>query len=293
MKAAAFNYHRATSLDEVILLLKNHGDSAKLIAGGQSLLPSLNMRLSAPEILIDLNGIDSLKGIEVRHANDGEVVFIGAMTTHTEIENSQVIASKLPLLKKAVPHIAHRAIRNLGTWGGSIVYGDPAAEWPACAIALDGVMQIAGPNGQRSVSAKDFFQDLYTTDLQAGEILLGTQFTLSSHSTSHYFEELARRHGDYAIAGIAMQVTHHQDRIEKANIVYFSVASTPMTASKVQNLLSGESVKHLNQAGMIAKCQEFVKSEIQTMADLTNSATMKTHLMGVLLERAFKSIANS
>ncbi len=291
MKAAAFDYRKVQTIDQALSLLQDFGDNAKLIAGGQSLLPSLNMRLSAPELLIDLNGVDELKGIKVRSDGHQEVIFVGAMTTHTEIEDSQIIAEKLPLLKKAVPHIAHRAIRNLGTWGGSIVYGDPAAEWPACAISLDGVMVIASPDGQRKMKAKDFFKDLYTTDLQANEILLGTEFVISSLLTCDYFEELARRHGDYAIAGLTVQLEHIAGIVKEARIVYFSVASTPMIASQAQNLLIGNSLAKMKELDFIAQCQSAVRSEIQTMSDLTNSAKMKTHLIGVLIERALKSLA--
>jgi len=291
MKAAAFDYRKVQTIDQALGLLHDFGDNAKLIAGGQSLLPSLNMRLSAPELLIDLNGIEELKGIKVRSEGSQEVIFVGAMTTHTEIEDSQIIAEKLPLLKKAVPHIAHRAIRNLGTWGGSIVYGDPAAEWPACAVALGGVMVIASPQGQRKVKAKDFFVDLYTTDLQANEILLGTEFAISTLQTSDYFDELARRHGDYAIAGLTVQLEHLDGMIKEARVVYFSVASTPMIATQAQSLLVGSSLQKLNDLNFIAQCQEAVRSEIQTMSDLTNSAKMKTHLIGVLIERALQSLA--
>ena len=291
MKAAAFDYRKVQTVDQAIGLLQDFGDNAKLIAGGQSLLPSLNMRLSAPELLIDLNGVDELKGIQVRTENNQEIIFLGAMTTHTEIEDSAVVAEKLPLLKKAVPHIAHRAIRNLGTWGGSIVYGDPAAEWPACAVALDGVMVIAGPDGRRKIAAKDFFIDLYTTDLQANEILLGTEFTLSKLQTKDYFDELARRHGDYAIAGLTVQIEYLDDVIKAARIVYFSIASTPIIAAQAQTLLVGTSLQKINHPDLISQCQTAVRSEIQTMSDLTNSAKMKTHLIGVLIERALVSLA--
>ena len=170
MKAAAFNYQKANSVQEVIQLLGRYGDNAKLMAGGQSLLPSLNMRLSNPEILIDLQSVAELKGI----TKVDQVIRIGAMTTHTEIENSPIIQQHFPILSEVVPHIAHRAIRNLGTWGGSCVYGDPAAEWPACAVALNGVMVIQGAQGERRVLAKDFFLDLYTTALASNDILLAT-----------------------------------------------------------------------------------------------------------------------
>jgi carbon-monoxide dehydrogenase medium subunit len=198
------------------------------------------MRLSAPELLIDLKGIEELKGIRVQVQNNIEHIFIGAMTTHTEIEDSQIISQKLPLLKKAVPHIAHRAIRNLGTWGGSIVYGDPAAEWPACAVALNGMMVIANAEGTRKVPARDFFIDLYTTDLKPNEILLGTEFAISNLNKKDYFEELARRHGDYAVAGLAVQILEQNSVIQEARIVYFSIASTPMIASQAQDFLYGK-----------------------------------------------------
>ncbi|MBJ7473458.1 MAG: xanthine dehydrogenase family protein subunit M [Betaproteobacteria bacterium] len=289
MKAAAFNYEKVSNIAQALSLLKVHGDQAKLIAGGQSLLPALNMRLSAPQILIDLQGISELKKIE----EEGQVIRIGAMVTHTQIENSALVLEKLPLLSQAVTHIAHRAIRNLGTWGGSIVYGDPAAEWPACAIALDGVMLIAGPNGQRRVAAKDFFQDLYTTDLGPDEIFLGTEFTMTALKSFHYFEELSRRHGDYAVTGLASQVEFDQGSISAIRLVYFSVAATPVLATKAQNLLQGKKPQDLQNKDLLAQVCALARAEVPTVADITNSATMKTHLVGVLLERALKAISLS
>jgi carbon-monoxide dehydrogenase medium subunit len=288
MKAAAFNYQRANSIQEVIQLLGKYGDNAKLMAGGQSLLPSLNMRLSNPEILIDLQSIAELKGI----TQIDQVVRVGAMTTHTEIENSPIIQQHLPILSEAVPHIAHRAIRNLGTWGGSCVYGDPAAEWPACAIALDGVMVIQGAQGERRVLAKDFFLDLYTTALEPNEILVATEFNLSTATNKHYFEELSRRHGDYAATGIVCQVELKQDVVIDSRIVYFSVASTPLMALGVQESLNGKNIQSLISPEFLSSAIQMAKSEIATLADLTNSAQMKTHLVGVLLERALKHIAH-
>lgn len=285
MKAAAFNYQKASSVREALDLLQQHGDMATLMAGGQSLLPALNMRLSAPDILIDLNGVEELKGITIT----GNVLRIGAMTTHTEIENSELIRNSLPLLSMAVPHIAHRAIRNLGTWGGSIVYGDPAAEWPACAIALNGTMVIATSEGERKISAKDFFQDLYTTDLQVGEILVATEFEIKSSSSLSYFDELARRHGDYAVAGISMQLQHDRGIISDSRIVFFSVASVPALAAKTQEWLKGKTLTSISDADL-SELKTTVRSEIETMSDLTNSAAMKSHLVGVLLERAIQQL---
>ena len=287
MKAAAFNYQKASSVDEVLNLLIKNGDNAKLIAGGQSLLPSLNMRLSNPEILIDLQGVEELKGITEHNG----VIRIGAMTTHTEIQDSDIIQKHLPILHQAVPHIAHRAIRNLGTWGGSCVYADPAAEWPACALALDAVMVIAGSNGQRRVAAKDFFLDLYTTALQENELLVATEFTLSKYTSVDYFDELSRRHGDYAVTGIVCHLELDQGIIAKSRVVYFSVASTPVLAEGVQALLQSKTLQDLSQTTFIEQAREMAKSEIMTLSDLTNSAHMKKHLVGVLLERALKHIA--
>lgn len=288
MKAAAFNYQRVHSIQEALALLDNHGDNAKLIAGGQSLLPSLNMRLSNPEILIDLQGVAELKGITF----EGGVVRIGAMTTHTEIQNSKIIQEQLPLLTEAVPHIAHRAIRNLGTWGGSCVLGDPAAEWPACAVALDAVMVIAGSKGQRKVAAKDFFLDLYTTALQADEILVASEFTITSAKRVHYFEELSRRHGDYAVTGLVCSLQLEQNKITQSRFVYFSVASIPLMAQGLQSVLQNQSISDLSNQTLITQAQHSVQAEIQTLSDLTNSAEMKKHLLGVLLERAMKKLAS-
>jgi carbon-monoxide dehydrogenase medium subunit len=288
VKAAAFNYQRVHSIQEALALLDNHGDNAKLIAGGQSLLPSLNMRLSNPEILIDLQGVAELKGITF----EGGVVRIGAMTTHTEIQNSKIIQEQLPLLTEAVPHIAHRAIRNLGTWGGSCVLGDPAAEWPACAVALDAVMVIAGSKGQRKVAAKDFFLDLYTTALQADEILVASEFTITSAKRVHYFEELSRRHGDYAVTGLVCSLQLEQNKITQSRFVYFSVASIPLMAQGLQSVLQNQSISDLSNQTLITQAQHSVQAEIQTLSDLTNSAEMKKHLLGVLLERAMKKLAS-
>jgi carbon-monoxide dehydrogenase medium subunit len=287
MKAAAFNYEKVNTIQEALRLLELHNGNAKLIAGGQSLLPSLNMRLSNPEILVDLQGVSELKGIS--EANG--VIRIGAMTTHTEIQNSELIQNKLPLLGKAVPHIAHRAIRNLGTWGGSCVYGDPAAEWPACAVALDGVMVLTGPKGTRKVAAKDFFLDLYTTALEENEILVATEFNLKV-SEKNYFEELSRRHGDYAVTGLVSQIELKESLITDCRFVFFSVASTPLIAMGMKDLILNKNLSDLANPTLVEQAQNIVRSEIKTLPDLTNSAQMKTHLVGVLISRALHNLAN-
>ena len=278
MKAAAFDYVKAKNLVEAIALLSEHGEDARLIAGGQTLLATLNLRLSEPSILIDITAVSELKDISLQ----GNMLRIGALVTHTEIESSDLIAQHAPLLTEAAPHIAHRAIRNLGTWGGSLAYGDPAAEWPACSLALDAIMVIQGPGGIRKVSAKDFFIDLYTTTLQADEILVASEIPLASSNQSHSFQELARRHGDYAAVGLAAVIRKEKGKVQTCRLAFFSVAAIPTMASKAQAFIEGKSI----DATLIQQAVNLAREEIETLADITNSQETKTHLLGVLLERA-------
>ena len=282
MKAAAFDYVKPESLTEVLGLLAEAGEDARLIAGGQTLLATLNMRLSEPSILIDITNLSELKGIKL----DGKCLRIGALVTHTEIEDSDLIAKHAPLLKAAVPHIAHRAIRNLGTWGGSLAYGDPAAEWPACSLTLDATMIIHGPAGERKVAAKDFFIDLYTTSLASDDILVATEIPVSDGAQVFCFQELARRHGDYAVAGLAAVAQKQGDVLTQCKFTFFSVGATPVMAFKAQALIDG---KKLNEQ-LISDAVKVARAEIETIADLTNSAEAKQHLVGVLLERALKQM---
>ena len=282
MKAAAFDYVKPESLTEALGLLFEAGEDARLIAGGQTLLATLNMRLSEPSILIDITNLSELKGIKL----DGKCLRIGALVTHTEIEDSDLIAKHAPLLKAAVPHIAHRAIRNLGTWGGSLAYGDPAAEWPACSLTLDATMIIHGPSGERKVAAKDFFIDLYTTSLASDDILVATEIPVSDGAQVFCFQELARRHGDYAVAGLAAVAQKQGDVLTQCKFTFFSVGATPVMAFKAQALIDG---KKLNEQ-LISDAVKVARAEIETIADLTNSAEAKQHLVGVLLERALKQM---
>ena len=283
MKAAAFDYVKPKALHEALSLLEQAGEDARLIAGGQTLLATLNMRLSEPSVLIDITDIAELKGISVV----GNNLRIGALVTHTEIEDSELVAKHAPLLKAAAPHIAHRAIRNLGTWGGSLAYGDPAAEWPACSLTLGATMIIHGPSGERRVSAKDFFIDLYTTSLEPDEILVATEIPLASKQEVFYFHELARRHGDYAVAGLAAVAQKQGDILTNCAFTFFSVGATPVMATAAQDLVDG---KKLNDE-LIAQAVAAARNEIEAIADITNSAEAKQHLIGVLLERGLKHMA--
>ena len=283
MKAAAFDYVKPKALHEALSLLEEAGEDARLIAGGQTLLATLNMRLSEPSVLIDITDIAELKGISVV----GNSLRIGALVTHTEIEDSELVAKHAPLLRAAAPHIAHRAIRNLGTWGGSLAYGDPAAEWPACSLTLGATMIIHGPSGERRVSAKDFFIDLYTTSLEPDEILVATEIPLASKQEVFYFHELARRHGDYAVAGLAAVAQKQGDVLTNCAFTFFSVGATPVMAMAAQDLVDG---KKLNDE-LIAQAVTAARNEIEAIADITNSAEAKQHLIGVLLERGLKHMA--
>lgn len=264
MKAPAFAYVKPASLGEVFDLLERHGEGAKLLAGGQSLIPSLNMRLSSPELLIDIGGLQSLAGVLVKNGS----VRIGALTTHAEIEKSAEIRQHVPLLAQAVPHIAHPAIRNRGTLGGSLALADPAAEYPACALALDAIMVIQGKTGERRVKAADFFKGLFETDLKLGEVLVAAELPAGGESI---FLELARRQGDYAIAGLAAHRRNSEIRL-----AFLGVGATAILA------------KHAAAAATksVAAAQEALAKDLDPPADLYHSGATKLHLARVLLGRA-------
>jgi carbon-monoxide dehydrogenase medium subunit len=282
MKAPAFAYARPKELTEVLALMAEHGDNARLLAGGQTLHATLNMRLSEPSLLIDLQAVVALKGIAVQ----GQMLRIGAMCTHTEIEDSSLIAKHLPLLKAAVPHIAHRAIRNMGTFGGSIAYGDPAAEWPACLLALDGVVIAQGPQGQRRIAAQDFFTGLYSTDLHEDELIVACELPLSKGAQRFAFDELARRHGDYAVVGIAATAQVQGQVLRDVRLAWLGAAAQPLRSTRTESLLEGQT---LNEA-LVAQAVQCLKDELPSEADLTHSAATKAHLAGVMLKRALKTL---
>jgi carbon-monoxide dehydrogenase medium subunit len=227
VKPAPFAYAKATSVDHAIDLLGSSGGEAKLLAGGQSLMASLNMRLSHPSLLIDINGIGALSGIVA--AKDR--LTIGAMTRHVAAETSPDIAKHAPLIARAMPHIAHPAIRNRGTIGGSVAFADPAAELPACLMALDAELTIKGPKGERSVKAADFFKGLFETAIGPQDVLTGISIPAASAATRTGFGELTRRHGDYAIVGLAASGEAKGKGYDRLRLVYFGVGATPVRAA--------------------------------------------------------------
>lgn len=281
MKAPAFSYARPRQLHEVFNLLAAHGDDARLLAGGQTLLATLNMRLSEPALLIDMQAISELKGLSLV----GQTLRIGAMVTHTEIETSAMVAKHAPLLTAAAPHIAHRAIRNAGTFGGSIAYGDPAAEWPACMLALGGVIVARSLRGERRIAADNFFTGLYTTDLAPDEVIVACEVPVTKADQKMSFSELARRHGDYAVVGLAATARLTGNILSSVRLAWIGVGSTPMRSPKAEQALGGQplTMQTLSQA------VEVLRSEITPIPDLTHSDAAKRQLAGVLLKRALTS----
>jgi len=269
VKPAPFAYRKARSLDEAVALLADNAD-ARLLAGGQSLIATLNMRLSAPSLLIDVNGLAGLDHIDARAG----AVSIGALTRHAQAERSDVIAKHAPLIAKAMPHIAHPAIRNRGTIGGSIAFADPAAELPACLLALGGEVETHGPNGKRAIKADDFFVDLYETALRPGEMLTAIRVPAATPETRTGFAELARRHGDYAIVGLAATARAKGKNLADVRLAFFGVGNTPVRARKAEEALAGGEI----DAAVAAL-------DLAPHDDIQATASEKKHLAGVLLRR--------
>ncbi len=277
MKSPHFDYVKVTSLQQALTLLGEHGDDARILAGGQTLLATLNMRLSEPALLIDITGLQELRGIALR----GGVLHIGALVTHAQIEHSALVAEHAPLLAAAAPHIAHRAIRNAGTWGGSIAFADPAAEWPCCLLALDGVVLVQGPQGQRRIAALDFFQDLYTTALLPNEVVVGAEVPVATANDGYAFDELARRHGDYAVAGLALSVRWNSVVASDVRIAFLGVGNTPVRARAAESALRGNAFS----AAVVDVAVHALQADLDPLPDLTSNSATKRHLAGVLLRR--------
>jgi carbon-monoxide dehydrogenase medium subunit len=275
VKPAPFAYTKAKTLKEAVALLAKHKDDARLLAGGQSLIATLNMRLSAPDLLIDINGIKNLGGI----AKKGKYVEIGALARHAQVEHSDVIAKHAPLIALAMPHIGHPAIRNRGTFGGSIAFADPAAELPACLLALGGEIDIAGPRGRRKVKADAFFKGLFETALRPQEMITAVRVPAADKTMRVGFAELARRHGDYAIVGLAASARADSKGLTDVRLAYFGVGDTPVRAKKSEAALANGDMDAAVKA-----------LDIDPHDDVQATAKTKKHLAGVLLRRVAKQL---
>ena len=288
MKPAPFDYFAPQTLDEALQHLAQHGDEAKLLAGGQSLVPAMNFRLAQPGVLIDLNGISELNFIRAAKNEGGDSgdsgLHIGAMTRQSAVERSDLVAERQPLVRDAMPYIAHRQIRNRGTVGGSLAHADPAAELPAVAVALGARMRAQSQRGARWIDAVDFYVSLFATALEPDEILTEVRLPALPAHSGWSIQELARRHGDYAIVGVAVVVTLDEaGRCADARIVFLSVGEGPVQARQAVQVLRGETP---SDALFAEAAQVAAARDIDPLADIHATAAYRRHLAQVLTRRA-------
>jgi carbon-monoxide dehydrogenase medium subunit len=282
MKPAPFEYHRPRTRAEALALLAAHED-AKPLAGGQSLIPAMNFRLAMPAVLVDLNAVHDLADIE-----DGGGLRIGAMTRHRAVERSDAVRRVVPLLYEAMPYIAHAAIRTRGTIGGSLAHADPAAELPAVMLALGARLRVESEAGAREIPAGEFFTGLFSTALAAGELV--TEITIpASPKSGSAFAEFSRRHGDFALAGVAAHVSVDDNGVcQSARVALFGVGDRPMLAASGARALVGQ--KPTSEA-IRAAADATAREDIDPTSDIHASSRYRRHLAGVLtrrvLERAF------
>ena len=283
MKAPPFDYQRATSLADIFRLWSEAGPDARLLAGGQSLLATLAFRLSEPTALIDITRVAELRGV----ADTGSLIRIGALTTHAELGASPLIAAHVPLLHEAAPLIAHPAIRNRGTIGGSLAFADPASELPAAAVALEAQIVAVSAKGERRIPAADFFQGLYETALEPGELIAAVEFAKAKPGEKSTIVEIARRSGDYAMAGLALRLSLDGGKIGAPRIVGFALGEAPVLAAKAMAKLTGATLS----AETIAAAVAALDGDLDPAPDMHGTAAMKKRWARVLLERALKKIA--
>ena len=281
MKAPSFAYQRAESLERACALLAQHGSGARILAGGQSLIPTLNLRLSQPDLLIDISQLSALRGIRI----EGTEMVLGALTRHADIERSALVKQHFPALAEAAAQIAHPAIRNRGTLGGSIALADPAAEWPAAALAFDMSLTLASNQGERRVKADGFFTALFETGMAADEVLKSVHITLPAAGSCASFGELTRRSGDYAIAGAFINTRKTGGKLggklSETRVAFFGVSTKPVLARGAMAALNGTS----GDAAASATAQACLEKDLNVIADLYNRPATKLHLSRVLLGR--------
>jgi carbon-monoxide dehydrogenase medium subunit len=283
MKARNFRYVRPASLPEAYRILADADGEAVPVAGGQSLLAGLNMRLSSPKVLVDIANLTELTGESYA---DG-VVRLGALTRHRELLSSEIVRQHLPLLRDAAPYIGHVAIRNRGTIGGSLAYADPAAELPACAVALGATLVLGSAKGEREVKAEDFFKGLFETDLRPGELIVAVKFPAVPAGTSTGIAELSRRHGDFALAGVTAVATLRASTIETARIVYFGCVDRAKVAASVSQSLSGVAAPLNNSAPYDAA----IRKDLTPDDTPGLRADTRLHMAAVLTRRVLNAMA--
>lgn len=285
MKAPPFAYVRAASLEEVFRLWGEAGPDARLLAGGQTLLASLAFRLSDPGTLIDITRVPELSGI----SQVGNAIRVGALTTHAELGASDLIRRHAPLIAEAVPLIAHPAIRNRGTIGGSLAFADPAAELPACCVALDATIIARSAAGERRIPAAQFFTGLYATALAQRELIVVVELPVARPGERSAILEVVRRSGDYAMAGVAARAQLDNGALAESRLVFFGVGDTPILAKGAMAVLEGKPAT----PETIAAAQAALDADLDPPADLHGSPQMKRHLARVLLARVLRRLEGS
>ncbi len=289
MKPAPFRYVRASSVDEAISVLSEEGYGAKPLAGGQSLIPAMNFRLAQPAVLVDLDRVEELKGIRDGVSAAAGGLYVGAMARHADVESSRLVRERSPLLAEATPWIAHPQIRSRGTVGGSLAHADPAAELPAVMLALDARMHLRGPDGDRVMPFCDFCTGLFATALAPDELLVGIEIPGLPDRTGCAFEEMSRRHGDYALVGACSVLTLDGEGIcTRASVSLFSVGDGPVRAKAAEDLLRGRapSAEAIREAAAAAATRD-----IDPPADIHASAAFRRQLARVLTTRALRTAA--
>jgi carbon-monoxide dehydrogenase medium subunit len=290
VKPAPFEYYAPSTVAEALALLAEHGADAKPLAGGQSLIPAMNFRLAAPAVLIDLNGVDELAYVTSGNG-DGGGLRIGAMTRHRTLERSREVAHAAPLVTQAMPFVAHPAIRTRGTLGGSLAHADPAAELPAVMVALDARFTARSASGTREIAAADFFTGLFGTALEPGELVTEIGIPAQPSRTATAFKEISRRHGDFALAGVAATVTvDGRQRCTAARVALFSVGDRPVLSERVPRVLTGNVA---SDAGIRAAASEVAAHDIDPPGDIHASSDYRRRLAEVLVRRALTEAFHS
>jgi CO/xanthine dehydrogenase FAD-binding subunit len=278
MKPASFDYVRAESVDHAVHALAGAGGDGKVLAGGQSLMPMMNFRLVKPSVLVDINRIPGLDLIERR----GDRIALGALVRHRMTAADPVIAEHVPVLHHAMKHVAHLTVRNRGTFCGSVCHADPAAEMPMMSLLLNGLVQIWSPKGGRQVPANEFFVGSLMTVLEADELVTGIEIDVLPHGIGWAFEEFARRHGDYALAAVAVTMERKNNLASDVRLALMGVGDMPMRLPEVEAMLEG---REINQP-LIHAAVEMIREQIEPNSDLNASADYRRHLAGALGRRA-------
>jgi carbon-monoxide dehydrogenase medium subunit len=282
MKPAPFEYHAPDSIEEALTLLRDLGSDAKLLAGGQSLVPAMNFRVVQPSVLIDLNQIKELNYLQ----KEDQGLKIGAMTRERRLEVDPLIAKHFPLLAEAMPHVAHPQIRNRGTLGGSLSHADPAAELAVIMLALEARLKARSASGERWIEAQNFFSGMFTTDLEPDEMLVEIELPSTSSRTGWSFMEVAPRAGDYALMGVAVLVTLDENGVcKQARLVYLNAGDGPVQAREAMRILEGETP---NESAIEAAADTASQQDITPFGNIHASPEFQRHLARVITRRALK-----